>query len=184
MKEIKEKLVYLKSFKRFFYLNFLVFIISFLIGFFFPVMEKEFLEIIKEFLEIFEGKNFFETFLLLFFNNSRISLLAIFLGIFLGFIPMLILFFNGYLAGFVFRFVSKEKSFFEIWKFFPHGVFELPAFFISCALGLNLGIILIKEFSFKKTIEELEKALKVFVLIIIPLLLIAALIETILIFLI
>ncbi|MEM4605547.1 MAG: stage II sporulation protein M [Candidatus Pacearchaeota archaeon] len=183
MRELKEYLSFLKSKKNIFYFSLLLFFFSAFLGYFFPLFENIIVEIIKDLINMFEGKNFFESFLLLFFNNARSSLLAIIFGLFFSVIPVLILFFNGYLVGFVVNLVAKEKSLFEIWRLLPHGIFELPAFFISCVLGINLGLVVLREFSFKKTIEALEQALKIFVLIVIPLLLIAGFIEALLIFL-
>ncbi|MEM4181627.1 MAG: stage II sporulation protein M [Candidatus Pacearchaeota archaeon] len=182
MKELKENLSFLRSKKRIFYFSIFLFFASTFLGYFFPLFEGTILKTIKELLKMFEGKNFFESFLLLFFNNARSSLFAIVLGLFFSVIPLLILFFNGYLIGFVVNLVAKEKSLFEIWRLLPHGIFELPAFFISCVLGMNLGLVVLREFSFKKTIESLEQALRIFVSILIPLLLIAAFIEALLIF--
>lgn len=183
MKEIKKIISFLKEKKKMLYVSIFVFIFSIFLGYFFPLFKDLLIETIKNLLKMFEGKNFFETFLLLFFNNARSSLLAIILGLFFSIIPFLILFFNGYLVGFIINFVSKEKSFFEIWRLFPHGIFELPAFFISCILGINLGLVVLREFSFKKIIKVLEISLRIFVLVVLPLLLIAAIVETALIFL-
>jgi stage II sporulation protein M len=59
----------------------------------------------------------------------------------------------------------------------PHGIFELPAIFISLGLGLKLGTTW-----FKKNIAETFRkyfweSLRVFVWIILPLLSVAAIIE-------
>jgi stage II sporulation protein M len=69
-------------------------------------------------------------------------------------------------------------------KLLPHGIFELPAIILALAFGLRIGMFFYSknpELEFKYRVKN---ALRVFVFIIVPLLIIAAIIETSLIFLI
>jgi stage II sporulation protein M len=69
-------------------------------------------------------------------------------------------------------------------KLLPHGIFELPAIILALAFGLRTGMFI---FSKKPELEfryRIKNALRVFVFVIVPLLVIAAIIETSLIFLI
>jgi len=104
-------------------------------------------------------------------------------GVFLGIFPVISTIANGYLLGFVANFAIQENGIFSLWRIFPHGIFELPAVFISFALGLRIGASVLNRKRFSKFNENFISCLKVFVLIVIPLLIIAAIIEGSLIFL-
>ena len=71
----------------------------------------------------------------------------------------------------------------SLWKILPHGIFELPAVFIALGIGIKLGMFIFQ----KKKLESLKNysinSLRVFLLIILPLLVIAGIIEGTLIFL-
>lgn len=111
----------------------------------------------------------------IFFNNARISFFAMFLGIFFGIFPLLAAAFNGYILGFVSRMSVNADGFLVLWRLLPHGIFELPAVFISMGMGVKLGFTLMK--SREKIKDNFLNALRVFILIVIPLLIIAAIIE-------
>lgn len=179
---IKKQLSYLKENYLFILISIGIFLFFSIVGFIFPFFKEEIFEIFNELTKMFKGLNFFQTFLLIFFNNARTSLTGLVFGIFAGIFPLIILMANGYIIGVISKIVSSERSFFELIKLLPHGIFELPAVFISMALGLKIGFVFLSEISFKKAVLELERALKIFVLIILPLLIIAAIIETFLIF--
>lgn len=180
MNELKKSLNFIKENKNYIYFSLFLFLFFSFLGFFFPLFEKEILSMLENLKKLFEGRDFLHTFFLIFFNNSRSSLLALVLGIFFGIFPFIIIMTNGYILGFVTRMVVEKYSFLEMWRIFPHGIFELPAIFISVSLGLKIGHTLIKTLSIKKSFSILESSLKTFVLIVIPLLFLAALIESIL----
>ena len=70
-----------------------------------------------------------------------------------------------------------------LWRIFPHGIFELPAVFISLGLGLKLGTFIFQRNKLKAFAEFFWNSLRVFLFIVLPLLIIAAIIEGSLIFL-
>jgi stage II sporulation protein M len=106
--------------------------------------------------------------------------LALIFGIVFGLFPLGTAIVNGYVAGFVANMSVAKKGIFVLWRLFPHGIFELPAVLISIGLGMRLGTILFRKASFK---EEIIESARFFILIIVPLLIVAAVIEGILIFL-
>ncbi len=180
MKIIKNSLDFIKESKKYIFLVVFIFLLFSFIGFNFPFFEDAILGIISELRNLFEGLNLWQTIGLIFFNNARASLFAIILGVFFGVFSLIIVMTNGYLIGFVAQMVTKEYSFFEMWRILPHGIFELPAVLISIGFGLKIGIeILTKP---KSLINNLDESLKTFVIIILPLLLLAAIIEGLLIF--
>ncbi len=83
---------------------------------------------------------------LLFLNNLLASLYVVLLGIILGLPPLLGLFTNGAFLGTIMAGLSREGvnalAFFSL-GVLPHGIFELPAFFLAAAFGLKMGFHII-----------------------------------------
>ncbi len=180
----KESWKYIKESKRYIFTITSVFLIFILIGIIFPtIFAEKLFELIKEMLLMFEGKNLPETISLIFLNNARASLFSILLGIVFGVLPLISAVFNGYLIGFVINKVTTEEGLFVLWRLLPHGVFELPAVLISMGLGLRIGLELFKKNPGKKLKRNFNESMKTFFTIILPLLIIAAIIEGSLIFL-
>jgi stage II sporulation protein M len=86
---------------------------------------------------------------------------------------------NGYLIGFVANMVVSQEGVLVLWRLLPHGIFELPAIFISIGLGIWLGMGVFYDVKTLK--HRLVSGLKVFLALILPLLVIAAIVEGILI---
>jgi stage II sporulation protein M len=121
----------------------------------------------------------------LFINNTRASLLIALTGFIPIFLPALsILFFNGAIMGVLFAFMSThgvEVSIFSMLMtgIVPHGVFEIPAVVLSGAIAfyLSLGIfrkLNDRQYSFKTCVLN---AGKTFLFVVVPLLIIAAIVE-------
>ena len=113
----------------------------------------------------------------IFFNNISSAFFGLFAGILFGIYPLFSTILNGYIIGFVGRLVSSEEGFFSLWRLLPHGIFELPAIFIAFGLGLKLGTVIFQKNSKKSFREFMIGSLKVFIFIILPLLIVAAIIE-------
>jgi len=177
MSEFKESWKFVKESRLYILFGVLVFLFFSILGFIFPIFEDLILHVIRQLKLLFEGLNLWETIGLLFFNNARASLIAILLGVFFGVVPLIVALSNGYLIGFVARIVSNEVSIWQLWRILPHGIFELPAVFISIGLGLKIGIEILTKPTKENLFDNLDKALKTFILMIIPLLVIAAVIE-------
>ncbi len=119
--------------------------------------------------------------LTIFLNNSFVSLLSLVLGMALGIFPLIFIAFNGYFVGVVSYIVGQQKGFLFIFlALLPHGIIELPMVFLSASTGLRLGYHVFLYFIGKPT--ELKKeflgGLKFYFQLIMPLLLVAAIIET------
>lgn len=114
-------------------------------------------------------------------NNAITSFISLFPGIILALIPLFNTVTNGLIIGYVIQKVSMITGFLDLWRLLPHGIFELPAIFISLGLGIKLGTFLFRKHPLKTLKEYAYKSLLVFILIVIPLLIIAAIIESILI---
>lgn len=118
----------------------------------------------------------------IFLNNGIKVFMAVALGIVIGFYPTLLLLVNGFIVGSVVTVggmtIGWDKTLAGI---LPHGLIELPVFIIGGAIGLMLGAKVIdKIFKKNKTPikPEFYKAIGFTVKVLIPLLFIAAIIES------
>jgi stage II sporulation protein M len=175
---------YLKECKNFIYFIIGIFFVFALIGYFIPMPEELKIKILDMLTDLFkktENYGFFEMILFIFFNNLKSSFFGIIFGVLFGIFPIISSLLNGFLLGFVANLTIKEKGFFVLWQLFPHGIFELPAVFISLGMGLKFGTVFFEKNKKKNFFSFFINSIKVFILIVIPLLVIAAVIESILI---
>ncbi len=119
-------------------------------------------------------------FFFIFFHNAQSALSGLLFGILLGIPPVLIALFNGLILGYVVNKVGSAVGFYELWRLLPHGIFELPAVFIALGLGMRLGIAVIRPGK-EGFFQQLRASIVLFMILILPLLLVAAAIESILI---
>ena len=140
---------------------------------------------LKEFQDMFgplKEMTSLELFYTIFFVNTRTSFLIMILGVFVGFFPFMSLWGNGTVLGLLYgKFIAEGgNSLVFLMGILPHGVIEIPAILIAASQGFRIGKEVIFPPSGKSRSEALRinirKGLKLFA-IIIPLLLIAALIE-------
>ena len=140
----RESLDYIKDSRNFIYSIMAIFLSFSFIGFFVPapsVLETKILEFIAELLRETGGLSQLELIKFIFFNNIQSSFIGMLFGIILGIFPVIAALANGYLLGFVAEKTAETGGIYILWRIFPHGIFELPALFISLGLGLKLGII-------------------------------------------
>ncbi|MFZ2071123.1 MAG: stage II sporulation protein M [Halobacteriota archaeon] len=117
---------------------------------------------------------FLLVFALILMNNAFACFLDIISGPLVGIFPIFSSFINGGLVGWF----AREEGLIVLIGIVPHGLFELPAFFISAAIGLKLGREVLKSKGERNFTVELRKGLRLFFTLIILLLFIAALIES------
>ncbi|MBN2880973.1 stage II sporulation protein M [Candidatus Woesearchaeota archaeon] len=135
------------------------------------------IEAIRELASTIKTQGYFSIAMLIFLNNLKTSVIITILG-FTIVLPIFINVSNGFIIGTVLRQKIEETgNYFIGLKILPHGIFEIPAICISTALGLKWGFGLFYKESFSKKIERLKKTLITFIVFVIPLLLVAALIE-------
>lgn len=122
--------------------------------------------------------------LFIFANNTINSLIAMLLGTLFGIWPVIFILTNGFLIGVVvFSSVQEYGLLVVLCGLLPHGIIELPMIFISAGIGLRLGVLAFQKIFKIKEKEirfwyELFSAIKFFFKVIVPLLFIAAMIET------
>ena len=179
----KLSFAYLKENKNYFFAILAIFLASFMAGFFYPVFFAEFIKnLMIELSERIKGMNFLQLFVFIIKNNLSVAFIGMLLGIVLGIAPIFLAFFNGYVLGFVSSKTVSATNFFVLFRLVPHGIFELPALVLSLGLGLKLGISVLVKNKKENFFSNLKNSLIVFIYVVLPLLIIAAIIETSLIF--
>ena len=184
-KEYIESWNYIKESKNFIYVAIAIFFASFILAFFVQPSEallSYILEFIEELLGKTQGMSAIELMGFIFFNNLQSSFFGMIFGMVLGVFPVLAAIANGYVLGFVSSFSVVEQGASSLLRLLPHGIFELPAIFISLGLGLKLGSFIFEKNKYESFRNFFRNSLRVFLFIIIPLLIIAAIIEGVLIF--
>lgn len=128
----------------------------------------------------------FDVFVKIFSNNLKATLYMIVFGsIPFLFVPVFSLVLNAFaISGLLALLLRMNKI--TVSKFMlgilPHGIIEIPIIILAATLGVSLCISIIKiikgEIELKDLIKLLNNISKVYILIIVPLLFIAAVIET------
>lgn len=184
--EYIKSLNYIKEIKNFIFIIILVFFLFVFIGYFIPApeyLENEILRFIQELLEKTKGMSPIQLIRFIFFNNLISSFLAVILGFFLGIFPLISGISNGYILGFISSLSVQSQGVSVLYRLLPHGIFELLAVFISLGMGLKIGTFFFRKNRKIPLKEYFLNSLRTFILIVIPLLIIAAIIEGSLIFL-
>lgn len=158
-------------------------IIIFLFGLFYgyfkrPLFVQNAISELKEFASFLIKLPPYFLFLAILFNNSFTLFIVVFLSVIFGLPAFFSLILNGALLGTILKSGISFERFF--WGIVPHGIFELPTFLIGGALGLKIGKESLKAvFGKENTLNESLKLAKVlFLKLILPLLILAAFIES------
>ncbi len=96
---------------------------------------------------------------LILLNNTVASFGIIIFSFLLGLPPLFSLFGNGTLMGVVAVLMAEQGISFPVFFFLgvlPHGILELPAFFISAALGLKIGYHIVFPLPGEKRLASLK----------------------------
>ena len=117
----------------------------------------------------------------IFLNNALKSLIVILLGAFFGLLPIVFLVVNGAAIGIAVIVSSHVRGVWQsILVLLPHGLLELPAVLLATSIGLMLGGHLVQRI-FGRTAttlgHELGHALMFFLTVIVPILIVAAVVE-------
>jgi stage II sporulation protein M len=124
-----------------------------------------------------EGFGSIEMIIFLLRNNLQSAFIGMFFGIFLGIVPFINSVANGYVLGFVASEIVSIEGIFILWRILPHGIFELPALFLALGMGLKIGSFIFQKKKIYSLKYYLYNSSLVFLLFVIPLLIIAAIIE-------
>ncbi|MDA3839740.1 MAG: stage II sporulation protein M [Patescibacteria group bacterium] len=173
-----------KKLRKYFKFSSILFIIFFILGFLFASKNKEasqvFFEALSDKYLFAVDYNFLQLFLFIFKNNLLIAFIAYSSGFIFGLPTLFILVINSFVIGLVVKIATYDLGIFSIiFSMLPHGIFEIPAILLALSLGFILGDslfgFLFKKKSFKK---EFIFSLKLFFYLVVPLLFIAALVES------
>jgi stage II sporulation protein M len=123
-----------------------------------------------------------QIFLVIFLNNAIKALLAIILGL-LIFVPVGFVAYNGWIIGIVVCEQVRTSGYVSVVAgILPHGIIELPMIIVSAALGTRLGVMAFLRIegtiSNKDLISKIKWSVRFYLRWILPLLFVAALIET------
>jgi stage II sporulation protein M len=148
----------------------------------FTVDAATFFELLAEEFEQIGEIGVVTTFLVIFLNNVIKSFLVIVLGVFIGVLPIVFIFTNGFIVGVIgYFFYSSGQLTDFMFGILPHGIIEIPAAIIASAMGLHVGVKALRwVFGVRGAVLKVhvKRAINVFVHVILPAFLLAALIET------
>lgn len=154
-----------------------VFFASILFGFLFPSLFAQFDEILRGIIDETAGLSTGGLIWYIFANNLQSTLYGMLFGVAFGIFPLAATVLNGVLIGYVLNLSYAYSGLSDFWRLLPHGIFELPAVFISLGLGIRLGTFIFYRNKLSALKYNLRNSLLVFLLVILPLLIIAAIIE-------
>lgn len=171
---------YVRSLKPLFILCLLVFILSMTIGWYLgedisQIITQNFAEMVPN----IENNDIISIFSLIIFNNLFVNLLWIILGLIGAFPSVYFSAFNGFMIGaFAYTFAAETSITLVFVGLLPHGVIEIPTMILSSSVGMGLGYTILNKIRGKGSIKkELNQAVKLYVKRIIPLVILAAIIE-------
>ncbi|MHC1611162.1 MAG: stage II sporulation protein M [Candidatus Methanospirareceae archaeon] len=130
---------------------------------------------IEDFTELYPSwLIFLILFFVIFLNNAFTCFLNLLTGVLIGIFPFFSAVINGGLIGWL----AREEGLIVFLGIVPHGIFELPAYLLSVAIGLRLGREVFKRREERELKMMLDGGLRVYLILIVPMLLVAALIES------
>jgi len=184
---IKDDAAYLKSIYLYIAISVFLFALTAVMGYYTAQLDPEFAAGWTEQLEMQEMLAWIleqpplMIMMIIFLKNLLASATAMLLGLGLGIVPMMVATSNGFLLGIGGYSAVEQKGWpFLVAGILPHGIIELPAFLLSIAIGLRLGHLL--ALSFLKERSDLSGEMRVAIHFllrwIMPLLFLAAAIET------
>ncbi len=176
---------YLYSLKKYLFIVMGIFILSLIIGLLIsvknPGLSSNYLEMFRESFGWIKTLSPIVIMLLIFLNNALKSFLALVLGVGLGVVPVLFVAGNGIIVGMLANIIARQNGvLFVIAALVPHGIIEVPMILISAGIGLRLGHKMYPSLlGFKTDInKELRKGIGFYIRFVLPLLFVAAMIET------
>jgi stage II sporulation protein M len=161
----------LKEVRRYIFAAIAIFIAGNLAAIFVPSLGERLLSLFLEYLKTFKygHKDFLGLLIAIFCQNALSAFFAIIFGFFFGLVPIFGAAVNGIAMGAVLNLNPLN-----IFKLLPHGIFELTAIFTAWGLGIWCAGGL---FHAPPVGLRIKKSLNIYLSVIIPLLIIAAIIE-------
>jgi stage II sporulation protein M len=146
-----------------------------------PGLADNFADTLTNFAKIFANMPSWKLAAAIFLNNAVKTLFAILLGTALGIVPGIFLLANGAALGVAISLSIQARGLsHSLLSILPHGVLELPAVFLGTSIGLMLGVQAIKRLRGRSETaigSEIMRGLRFYCTVVLPLLLLAALVE-------
>lgn len=146
-----------------------------------PAFAERFLEEMEAAFGFLEKESSLELALFVFANNVLKTGLALLLGLLIGIGPVLFLVVNGVALGLVGSALTPELPFhIFLLGVLPHGAFEIPAVLLASSAGIMIGVQVLRRIRGTGGMpgEALHISLSFFLFLVVPLLLIAAFVES------
>lgn len=159
----------LNEVRKYIFVAILIFVAGNISAILIPSLGERIISIFLEYLKTFKNTNALELLVAIFLQNAFSAFLAILFSFLFGLVPVFDAVFNGIAVGAILH--LNPLNFFKI---IPHGLFELPAMFIAWGLGIWCagGLFHSPPISFR-----IKRSLNIYLSIIVPLLIIAAIVE-------
>ena len=181
---IKDDAAYLKSIYIYIALSVFLFALTAVMGYYTAQLDPEFAagwtEQLDMLIWILEQPPLM-IMIIIFLKNLLASATAMLLGLGLGIVPMMVATSNGFLLGIVgYSAVQQEGWLYLAAGILPHGIIELPVVLLSVAIGIRLGHLLALSILREKAdlSGEVRVAIHFLLRWVMPLLFLAAAIET------
>lgn len=133
---------------------------------------------LKQIIDELQDASSIEIFAFIYSNNLMASLIATLSGISFGLLPAILALGNGIVLGSILMHLHETLGSSHWWQIIPHGIFELPAYFLSIALGFYIGGSFFNPNRWETLKTRIIESLETFVFWVAPLLLLAAITET------
>ena len=162
----------------------LVFLVTVVMGYFAAASNSEIAETWMQELEMFKwimSLNPLLIMLAIFLKNFVACAMSVLLGLGFGLVPLLVLTSNGFMIGVVsYSIIHKQGVLYLLAGIAPHGIIELPTILLGISLGFRLGYLLVLTILGEEVDLAGETRIAVHLLVrwFLPLLLLAAAIET------
>ncbi len=167
----------LKASRVYIMISVLIYVLSALAGWVYSG-ELDFMKFqFEELVQKFEGLSAFEFIVRIFIHNLTAAYLAMCFVVLWGVIPLIMTIFNGLILGWFAGWMDQASWAELLVMLAPHGIFEWPALFIAFGVGMWRGL---GNFFAGQDIpwtERWKRANSVFFIFVVPLLLVAAVIE-------
>jgi stage II sporulation protein M len=159
----------LNEVRKYIFAAIVIFVAGIIVAILIPSLGKSVISLLLEYFKTFEHEKAPPLLIAIFLRNASSAFFAILFGFLFGLVPAFGAAFNGIAVGAILN--MNPLNFFKI---IPHGLFELPAMFISWGLGIWCagGLFHAPTIGFR-----IKRSLNIYLSIIVPLLIIAAIVE-------
>jgi stage II sporulation protein M len=181
---LKDDLAYLRSIRVYIVLSVMIFALTAVMGYFAASLNSEMAASMLQELEMLKwimDQPPVMIMIIIFLKNFMACIMSVLLGLGLGLLPLLVVVTNGFMLGVVsYNVIQKAGPLYLLAGILPHGIIELPVVLVSIAVGFRLGYLVALSIFGEKAdiVKETKMAVHLLVYRIMPLLLLAAFIET------